>query len=130
MDRPARFERRVGERVSVSDSGRLTLHTPTGGFLGRRRTKRLPVQIVDMSVSGLAVIVPKARGLAPNAALLLEIDGWTATVLLRRAVPLADGRQKLGLQLVKADDGFQKYLDDLGASDRPEDLQQVWERST
>ncbi|CAN5300510.1 hypothetical protein BH20ACT3_BH20ACT3_01810 [soil metagenome] len=81
--------RRVGRRHpirAVPITWRADLPPPTG-FRKRRRTGPLSAHMVDLSVSGAAIVAPPASDLGVGSKVLIDFEGHPGRVLIRRVAP-------------------------------------------
>lgn len=126
-------ERRIAERGAVAPLAlRMTATEQTKGLLGglRRVEVTEPAYLVDLSVSGAAVIARAIGGLGVRAPVLLSHEGHSARAVVRRLVQRDDGRVLYGVDFVEMDPEMRVELFSLVAQRRPGELERIWLQAT
>lgn len=122
-------ERRIAGRGPVEPIA-VTLHAieRTSGRLGGTRTRKVaePAYIVDLSVSGAAVVCRSIEGLVVRGTVELHQGDLHAVATVRRIVALEDGRVVYGLDFVDMDPAMREFLFALVERRRPDGLEQSW----
>lgn len=122
-------ERRIAGRGPVEPIA-VTLHATerSSGRLGGTRTKKVaePAYIVDLSVSGAAVVCRSIDGLVVRSTVELHHGDLHTVAAVRRIVPREDGRVVYGLDFVDMDPAMREFLFGLVERRRPEGLEQSW----
>jgi hypothetical protein len=124
-----RFERRISGRGAVAPLP-VTLRATerSRGMLGglRRSTVEVQAHVVDLSVSGAAVIVREIQGLVVRSPVELCHDGHVVSCTVKRIVPRDDGRVVYGVDFGAMDPAMRDFLFALVEGRRPGDLEQHW----
>ena len=131
MNRP---EQRLGARLDVSnlwvlwDIGRADRRSA-------RERRRHPIeqqfaQVVNLSVSGAAVVAPHAPHLRVGSMLDIEAGGFRGMVAIHRIAECGDPDQRVyGVSFVDFPPAFTDFVYSVLAAARPSDLAEVWQRS-
>ena len=88
---------RLGDRKPVNQPGELVVKR--AGRLGRVKEIRVPVQIIDVSVSGASLRVPADAELTPKQLALFVVDDATGNVRVVWLRPDGDA-QACGVQFL------------------------------
>jgi hypothetical protein len=78
MSYPGGHVPRLGDRTPVDQVGELVVKRQ--GRLGRVKEVSVPVQILDVSISGASMLVPGDADLAPKQLALFAVDGSVGNV--------------------------------------------------
>lgn len=108
--------RRVGQRhpiESVPVTWRADLPRRSG--LLRRRTGAQPAHMVDLSVSGAAVVAPAAGDLRVGSVVVVDYEGHAGRVVIRRiaAGPIASAGSLYGVEFSEPNGELTSALYDL-----------------
>lgn len=110
------FDRRIGERCDVEglEVAWITRHPGDAGGLLRRRAAHLVEQsarIVDVSITGAAVVAPASTHLHRGATALIRVDGREAVVRIERCTPtLRPKVMRYGVQFCSIDPELRERL--------------------
>ena len=98
------------------------------GVLGgiKRTQVDEPAHIVDLSVSGAAVVARTIEGVTPRSAVELHHGDAVALAQVRRVVPRDDGRSVYGLDFTSMDPAMRQELFAMVEGRRPGDLERRW----
>lgn len=122
-------ERRIAERGPVGPI-RVELRATERrkGLLGgvKARVVTEPAYIVDLSVSGAAVVVRRLEGLPVRAPVEVLHEGHVASGVVRRWVERDDGRVLYGIDFTSMDPGMRSFLFDVVRARRPAGLERQW----
>jgi len=121
---PRSSNRRIGERVAVEPiPAVVVLPTERKGL--RRRPVELEGQIVDVSVSGLAIECPSSPKLVNRTAASLRVHGSESAIRVVRSEPTTDGMRRVyGVSFVRLDPRLQDELYAVLGRGRPTD--ELW----
>lgn len=122
-------ERRIAERGPVGPIPVTLVATEARkGLLGgvKRSVVHESAHIVDLSVSGAAVVARTIEGLTLRAAVELHHGGGVARAVVKRLVPRDDGRTLYGLDFTSLDPTMRQELFAMVEGRRPEDLEWRW----
>lgn len=131
MDRP---EQRLGSRVDVDelwvawDLGRPDRR----GFLEKRRhpVEQQFGQVVNLSVSGAAVVAPVAQHLRVGSMIDLEAGGFRGMVAVHRVDDIGDPERRLyGVSFVDFPPAFTDFVYSVLEAARPSGLRDRWQRA-
>lgn len=107
--------RRLGERLALGEvllSWRVDEVIP-----GRVRDKPRPPEIgrlIDVSVSGAAIVAPASSDLRPGRPVVIRLDGADAVVRIRRIGDVGDDAWRLyGVEFVDLDLAFRDWINAL-----------------
>lgn len=126
---PTQQGRRLGERVPL---GEVLLAWRVDEVIpGRLRDKPRPIEVgrmVDVSVSGAAIVAPVAPELRRGRAVAIRLDGADALVRIRRIDDFGDPDWRIyGVELLEADLAFRDWINSLLDNRRPDSRQLGWE---
>lgn len=129
MDVSKPFARRIGERKQLSPLtvGWTTQHVERGGVLGRKKVRTLQQsgRLLDISVSGAAILAPRFPGLRQGCSVLISFEGFEGVVEVRRWEPTEDDDLlRYGVQFVDMDPRLKDRLFEVLGQDRPGE--EVW----
>lgn len=126
---PHGVERRIAERGPVGPIPVTLVATEARrGLLGgvRRTVVHESAHIVDLSVSGAAVVARTIDGVTLRAAVELHDGGAAARAVVKRLVLRDDGRTLYGLDFTSMDPAMRQELFAMVAGRRPDDLERRW----
>jgi PilZ domain len=89
---------RLGDRKPVDQEGELLVKRQ--GRLGRVKEISIPVQILDVSISGASVRAAADAELVPKQLAVFSVDGAAGNVRLVWIRPDEDGHRMCGLQFL------------------------------
>jgi hypothetical protein len=89
---------RLGDRKSVDQVGELVVKRQ--GRLGRVKEHSIPIQIMDVSISGASLRVPPDAELSPKQLALLSVGGQSGTVRIVWMRPDGSGNGLCGVQFL------------------------------
>jgi hypothetical protein len=123
-----RDERRLGRRQRAdAEVGWVTPRSrPSwrGGATGRRAIAR----VIEVSVTGARLVVPNERNLAPGLHAGIEADGHKGLVEVRWVEPGGDRRHAtVGVVYLRLDQHFERYVHELTAGPRVDDVRWYWD---
>jgi hypothetical protein len=127
-------EQRLGARLDVSGLWVLWDISRVDRRSARER-RRHPVeqqfgQVLNLSVSGAAIIAPAAPHLRPGSMIDIEAGGFKGMVAIHRIDEMGDPFQRVyGVSFVDFPPAFTDYVYAVLASARPDDLQDRWQRA-
>jgi hypothetical protein len=124
----ATSNRRIGERLPTPD---LTV-TWEVERRGRFRTKKQaePVQVVNASATGAALVAPRVPGLVRRSLVPIEAGGYHILAKVMREEPTAIvGMTAYGVQFLDPEPGAVEYLLQHGGADNRDDLESLWLRA-
>ena len=96
-------ERRIGERFQTHEP-RMGWCVPqkSGDRRDRRRRKAVPeCRFLDVSITGARLLAPQARDLHVGSRILLDYDGESTTVRIRRVEPHNEAISVYGVSFVE-----------------------------
>lgn len=111
------FDRRLGQRFDVEglEIVWVTRHPGDDGGLLRRKVSHLVEQsarLVDVSVTGAAVIAPASHHVQRGSTALIRIDGEEAVVRVERCSPTLRPRlMRYGVQFRRVDPALRARLE-------------------
>ena len=121
--------RRLGERLPLGEvllSWRVDEVVP-----GRLRDKPRPPEIgrlIDVSVSGAAIVAPASPDLRPGRAVVVRLDGADAVVRIRRIAEFGDdGWRIYGVEFLDLDLAFRDWINALLDIRRPDSTKLGWD---
>jgi hypothetical protein len=123
--------RRLGERIPIGDvflTWRVD-HSPTP----KRRNKREPDvgRLLNISVSGAAVVAPRAEDLRRGSVLLIQLGTAEAVVRIRRIDEFGDPDWRIyGVEFVETEPDFLDWINHLLDHRRPGGLVEAWNTAT
>lgn len=123
--------RRLGERLQLGEV--LIAWRVDEVIPGRVRDRPRPPEVgrlIDVSVSGAAIVAPAATELRPGRAVVIRLDDAEAVVRIRRIVDFGEeGWLLYGVELTEADLAFRDWINSLLDVRRPQVAQAAWERA-
>jgi hypothetical protein len=124
--------RRLGERIPIGDVFlRWRVDEEVQGML--RKLKREPEvgRLLDISVSGGAVVAPVANDLRRGSVLVVKLGSARAVVRVRRIVEFGDpGWRIYGVEFVETEPEFLDWINHLLDGRRPATLVDTWNQAT
>lgn len=129
-DAPAtNHTRRLGERLHLGEV--LIAWRVDEVIPGRVRDRPRPPEVgrmIDVSVSGAAIVAPAATELRPGRAVVIRLDDAESVVRIRRIVDFGeDGWLLYGVELMESDLVFRDWINGLLDVRRPQSVQAAWE---
>jgi hypothetical protein len=128
---PIHTGRRLGERILLGEvliSWRVDEVIP-----GRVRDKARPPEIgrlLDVSVSGAAIVAPASSDLRVGRAVAIRLDGADALVRIRRIADLGHEEWRLyGVEFVESDLEFRDWINRLLDVRRPDSRTLGWDNA-
>ena len=128
---PVHTGRRLGERILLGEvfiSWRVDEVIP-----GRIRDKPRPPEIgrlVDVSVSGAAIVAPESADLRVGRSVAIRLDGADALVRIRRIADFGqDGWRLYGVEFLESDLSFRDWINGLLDVRRPDARTMGWDRA-
>lgn len=126
---PTPTGRRLGERIPL---GEVLIAWRVGEVLpGRLRDKPRPAEVgrvLDISVSGAAIVAPSAAELRPGRAVAISLDETDALVRIRRIDEFGDdGWRIYGVEFLEADLSFRDWINSLLDERRPDSKELGWD---
>lgn len=126
------IERRIAERGAVGPI-LVSFRAPErrSSILGglRSRTVTESGYLVNLSVSGAAVVVREIKGLPLRSRVEICHEGVVATAVVRRMVARVDGRVLYGVDFTSLDPGMRDFVFDHVEARRPSSLEKRWTRA-
>lgn len=124
--------RRLGERIPIGDvflSWRLDEVRPGKVFTRSRRPE--VGRLLDISVSGGAVVAPAADDLHRGSVLVLQLGNARAIVRIRRIADFGDPDWRTyGVEFVETEPAFLEWINHLLDGRRPVGLVDSWNNAT
>jgi hypothetical protein len=124
----AQSNRRIGERLPTPD---LTVEWEVERK-GRFRTKTLrePVQVVNASATGAALVAPRVPGMARRSLVPLHVNGHRMTAKVMREEPTAIvGMTAYGVQFLDPIPEAIEFLLTQGGAGNRDELETLWQRA-
>ncbi|UDY36519.1 PilZ domain-containing protein [Dermatobacter hominis] len=128
---PIHTGRRLGERIALGEvliSWRVDEVIP-----GRLRDKPRPPEIgrlLDVSVSGAAIVAPESPDLRVGRAVAIRLDGADALVRIRRMADFGqEGWRLYGVEFLESDLAFRDWINGLLDVRRPDARTMGWDRA-
>lgn len=122
---------RLGERIDLGEvfvSWRVDELVP-----GRLRDKARPPEIgrvVDVSISGAAIVAPTSPQLRRGRPVCIRLDDADAVVRIRRIEEIGDDDWRLyGVEFVETDLAFRDWVNGLLDARRPDSQTLGWDRA-
>ena len=122
---------RLGERIGLGDvfvSWRVDELIP-----GRLRDRARPPEIgrvVDVSISGAAIVAPASPQLRRGRPVCIRLDDADAVVRIRRIEEIGDDDWRLyGVEFVETDLAFRDWVNGLLDARRPDSQTLGWDRA-
>lgn len=127
---PTKTGRRLGERIAL---GEVLLAWRVDEVIpGRLRDKPRPVEVgrlIDVSVSGAAIVAPSDPTIRRGRAVVIRLDDTDAVVRVRRISALEgdDDWCIYGVEFVEADLHFRGWINSLLDARRPNSRELGWD---
>jgi hypothetical protein len=130
MEDPRPPDRRIGQRKPLTP---LKIEWRAPDPAKKRKWKAPATQtgwVVDVSVTGAAIEAPRADDLFQGQKVRVALGDLTGVVIIRRAVPSTVERMAhYGVEFIDLDPGLADILRSMLESDRPEGLEEFWQRA-
>ncbi len=123
--------RRLGERL---DLGEVLLSWRVDEVIpGRLKDKPRPPEIgrlIDVSVSGAAIVAPASSDLRPGRPVVIRLDGADAVVRIRRIAEFGDDAWRIyGVEFIDVDLAFRDWINALLDARRLDAHALGWDRA-
>jgi len=120
------FERRIGVRTRPEGLVITWVPGPHDGQRGHHQPTGAPGRVVDVSVTGAAILGPADLTLEPHTRALIRHEGEDSWVIVRRSEPTTDPAMRLyGVELVEIEPGLKRRIYEAGSPDR--DGESLWD---
>jgi hypothetical protein len=128
--------RRLGERIPIGDvfltwrAEETTSRAPAKAK-GRKKHREPEVgRLLNISVSGGAVVAPTASDLARGSVLLVQLGNAQAAVRIRRIEDFGDPDWRTyGVEFVETEPSFLDWINHLLDGRRPESVRDAWDHA-
>lgn len=122
--------RRLGERISLGEV--LVAWRANEVVPGRLRDKPRPTEVgrvVDVSVSGAAIVAPASPELRKGRAVVIQLDEHQAVVRIRRISEIEGAAEwrVYGVEFLETDLGFRDWVNSLLDVRRPGSRELGWD---
>lgn len=108
------FDRRIGRRVDVEPVEVTWVVARAGRFNTKKRPLEAAGQILNLSITGAAVMGPPDLSLEPGATVNLRCDGRESVVVVRHAEPVGDGAAvRYGLEITRPHPTMQRRINEV-----------------
>jgi hypothetical protein len=120
--------RRIGERLPTPDLTVTWEVERRGRF--RAKTQAEPVQVINASATGAALVAPRVPGLVRRSVVPLEFGDHRIFAKVMREEPTTIvGMTAYGVQFLDPDPAAVEYLLHQGGAENRDDLESLWLRA-
>lgn len=124
--------RRLGERIPIGDVF-MVWRASDEGDARPKRSRREPelARLLNVSVSGAAVVAPTAADLRRGSVLLVQLGNARAAVRIKRIEEFGEADWRTyGVEFVETDPEFLEWISHVLAGRRSSDLIETWNHAT